>query len=110
MSQAPYQDISIDEYQQQFKSDHAPDFTLVDVRETDEYSAGCVPGAINIPLSEFQHRFHEIADDKPVVLVCASGNRSAMAADFMAAMGYTDLYNLVDGTMGWMMRGLPLER
>jgi rhodanese-related sulfurtransferase len=79
------------------------------VREEDEYEAGRLPGAINIPLSEFQFRVDEIGTDKPVVLVCARGNRSAQAANFMVGQGYDNLYNLVDGTMGWMMRGLPLE-
>lgn len=102
------QDISIDAYQEQFHAD--TDYILVDVRETDEYVAGHLPGAVNIPLSLLEMRFNEIGRDKPIVLVCAKGGRSAMAADFMASQAYADLYNLVDGTMGWMLRGLPLEK
>lgn len=103
----PITDIDIDEYQAQFTDADA--YTLVDVREVDEFEQGRLPGSINIPLSEFQLRVDEIDMDKPVVLVCARGNRSARAGDFMIGQGYENLYNLVDGTMGWMMRGLPLE-
>lgn len=103
----PVQEISIDEYQKKFPTN--ADYILVDVREIEEYAAGHLPGAVNIPLSMFQLRVNEIERDKPVVLVCARGGRSAMAAEFMETQGYSDLYNLVDGTMGWMMDGLPLE-
>lgn len=104
----PIQDISIADYQQQFTSD--TEYILLDVRETDEYAEGRLPGAINIPLSLLQLRVGEVGRDKPIVLVCARGGRSAMAAEFMENLGYGDLYNLIDGTMGWMMNGLPLER
>jgi rhodanese-related sulfurtransferase len=104
----PFTEISIDEYQAQFGAQD--NYLLVDVRETEEYSAGHLPNAINIPLSQFQFRVGEIPAGQPVVLVCARGGRSAMAADFMATQGYKALYNLVDGTAGWFERGLPLEK
>jgi rhodanese-related sulfurtransferase len=99
--------ININEYQDQFADAEA--FTLIDVREIDEFEQGRIPNAVNIPLNDLPDRLAEISQDKPVVLVCARGSRSAMAANFMAGQGYTQLYNLVDGTLGWMMRGLPLE-
>jgi rhodanese-related sulfurtransferase len=57
-----------------------------------------------------QQRVQEIPNDKPIVLVCARGGRSAMAADFMVSLGYENLYNLSDGTIGWILAGLPIER
>jgi len=102
-----YQDIDISSYQAQFSV--AP-HRLIDVREADEYLGGHLPQAVNIPLSAFQERVREIGSDLPIVLVCASGSRSAMAAEYMASLGYKNLYNLAGGTLGWMMRGLPLER
>lgn len=104
-----YNDLDIDNYREQFESGNSGEYQLIDVREEDEYEAGHIPGTINIPMSEFQARFDEISEDSPVVLVCATGNRSSQVAMFMASMGYSDLYNLEDGTRGWMMRGLPLE-
>lgn len=102
-----YQDIDISSYQAQFS---AVPHQLIDVREVDEYVGGHLPQAINIPLSAFQERVSEIGSDLPIVLVCASGGRSAMAAEYMASLGYGKLYNLAGGTLSWMMRGLPLER
>jgi len=107
------QDIDISKYQDSFGNNESAKYQLIDVREVEEYEEGHIPGAINIPLSEFQSRFDEIDEDEAgsIVLVCAAGGRSSMAADFMAANGYDpdNLYNLVDGTMGWMMNGLPME-
>lgn len=101
-----YQNIDIDTYNEQFDD---ADYTLVDVREIEEYQDGRIPGAVNIPLSLLQMRLDEIPREKPVVLVCARGGRSAMAAEFMVSAGYDELYNLEDGTLGWQMRGLPFE-
>lgn len=97
------QDISIEAYNEQFSPDTVQ---LVDVREIDEFEEIRIPYAINIPLSEFQFRMDEIAEDKPVVFVCRSGNRSAMAGDMLSANGYDEVYNLQEGMIGWMRRGL----
>ncbi|MCA9912948.1 MAG: rhodanese-like domain-containing protein [Anaerolineae bacterium] len=106
------QNLNIQQFRATFADNESAEYQLVDVREVDEFEAGRIPGAVNIPLSEFQSRFTEIENAGKIVLVCAAGGRSAMAADFMAGNGYEsdDLYNLVDGTMGWLMRGLPLEK
>jgi rhodanese-related sulfurtransferase len=104
-----HQDLDIKAFQEQFADNPTADYVLVDVREIEEYEQGHIPGAINIPLNSVPERMEEITKDKPVVLVCARGSRSEMAADFLSGHGYRDLYNLVDGTLGWMMRGLPTE-
>lgn len=103
-----YTDLDFETYKAQFSDNPNSDYVLVDVRETDEYAEGHLPNAINIPLSTFQMRFGEITHDKPIVLVCARGGRSAMAADFMVSQGYENLYNLEGGTMGWVLEGNPL--
>lgn len=107
---ANYSDISISEYQAQFETADNVEHLLLDVREVDEFSEARIPGAVNLPLSEFMARYNdEVPTDKPIVLVCAAGGRSAQAAGFLAAHGYTQLYNLIDGTMGWVARGLPVD-
>ena len=98
------QDLSIENYLEKFKA--GDDFQLIDVREVDEYEEIRIANAINIPLSEIQFRMDEISEDKPVILVCRSGNRSAMAGDMLSANGYGEVYNLMEGMMGWMRRGL----
>ena len=104
-----YTDINSEEYREQFASGDKGAYQLIDVREEDEYAAGHIPGTINIPLSEFPARVDELSEDSPVLLVCNTGVRSSQAALFLAGMGYEDLYNLEDGTKGWMKKGYAVE-
>jgi phage shock protein E len=83
--------------------------TLVDVRTRSEYIQGHVPGAVNIPLDQLQGRTDEIASDRPVVVICATGNRSQTGAKIFKQAGYSEVYNLQGGTMVWMMNGKSLE-
>jgi len=67
---------------------------IVDVRTKDEFSYGAVPGAINIPLDEIQHRLDEFGKkDKKIILYCATGARSAYAKQILNHYGYTNLEN-----------------
>jgi rhodanese-related sulfurtransferase len=104
-----YEQITIEEFQNNFVNNADADFVLVDVREEDEFAAGHLPGAVNIPLSEFQFRTDEVDEDRAIVLVCRTSNRSEMATQILASNGYDNLYHLLEGTVGWMRRGLPLE-
>ena len=105
-----YTDLTTADYQSQFASGDSGDYQLIDVREDDEYAAGRLPGAINIPLSEFMARADEINEDSPALLVCNTGVRSSQAAMYLYSLGYERLYNLEDGTKGWLNDGLPVER
>ncbi len=100
-----YTDISIEDFRQQFLSGAGGAFQLIDVREEDEHAAGHIPGAVNIPLSEFMARVDEIDDEQPAIFVCKTGVRSAQAALFLVSMGYEQLYNLEAGTKGWRESG-----
>jgi len=67
---------------------------VVDVRTTDEYEDEHFPKAINIPVNELSSRVAEIGPkDKPVVLYCASGARSAMGARILKSLGFSDVVN-----------------
>ena len=67
---------------------------VVDVRTEDEFMDGAFPGAVNIPLGELQQRFAELEPkDKVIVLYCASGARSAMAARILKGAGWKDVVN-----------------
>lgn len=80
---------------------------LVDVRERWEYVKGHLPGAENVPLGELP-RWTAGDTYRPLVLVCASGNRSGKAAKRLAKDGRREVANLVGGTSGWAARGLPI--
>lgn len=68
--------------------------TIVDVREPFEYQMGKVDGSINIPLGEVPRRIDEFKNmKKPLVLCCASGNRSGQATNFLAQNGVDQVYN-----------------
>jgi len=67
---------------------------IIDVRTPEEFSDGHYPEARNIPVAEIQARISEIGPkDAPVVLYCASGARSALAAKLLAAAGFSDVLN-----------------
>lgn len=70
---------------------------LVDVREAEEFSLGQIPGAVNIPLGELRRRTNEISRDKSVVLYCAVGLRSYLAARILMNKGFKDVKSLNGG-------------
>jgi phage shock protein E len=66
---------------------------IVDVRTPGEYAGGHIPGSINVPLNTLGANMDKIRKDKPAVLCCASGMRSAIACKQLKAAGYTEVYN-----------------
>lgn len=74
---------------------------MVDVREANEFRAGHIPGAVNMPLSEFRAHYTKLPKHQEVVLVCRSDNRSGMAQQFLRAQGFSMTRNLIDGMLGW---------
>ena len=79
----------------------AKTLNLIDVREADEFAAGHLPGAINLPLSDFLERYGELDKDKSYHIICQSGARSAQACAFLAGEGY-DVINVAGGTSAWL--------
>ena len=74
---------------------------FVDVREPSEFRGGHIQGFKNIPLGELPSRSAELQKDKPVVVMCRSGARSARAAKWLARHGFADVRNLEGGIMAW---------
>lgn len=74
---------------------------VVDVRQPEEYATGHISNAVLIPLGELVNRLGEIDKSKTVVVVCASGARSAQAADYMVGQGFYKVKNLVGGMQNW---------
>lgn len=76
---------------------------IVDVREPNEYAAGHVPGAINLPLSRFSPT--QLPQGKPIVLMCLAGGRSAKALCQAIEAGQGDICHYAAGASGWKNRG-----
>lgn len=84
--------------------------TLLDVREPNETNLGRLPGAVVIPRGTMETKVEAfIPRDAKVVIYCASGNRSAFAADTLQQMGYTDVASMAGGWSGWVAAGGPVE-
>ena len=81
---------------------------LIDVRADHEWEAGRIAGATHLPLDELPQRAGEVERDRPVVVYCRGGNRSAMAAAALAEAGY-DAVKMSEGIVGWDEADLPLE-
>jgi adenylyltransferase/sulfurtransferase len=83
------------------KMDRGEKFTLVDVREVDEYEVCSLPGAVLIPLGELPARIGELNPADEIILQCKSGGRSLRALQFLQAHGFQNLANLTGGIMAW---------
>ncbi len=82
------------------KLDAGEDFQLIDVREEFEYDTSNMNG-LNIPLGDVLREKDKIVKDKPVVIHCRSGKRSAQAIMLLEKEGFSDLYNLQGGILAW---------
>lgn len=83
---------------------------LVDVRELPELVGARVEGAVVLPLSSFEARFRELPTDRQLLIICASGYRSGLAAGFLTANGHPDAVNVTGGMTAWARAGLPVKR
>lgn len=93
----------------EFAAAHADGALVVDVREPHEYVGGHVPGARLIPMAQVQMRSAELAGGRPVYVICASGNRSLRAAQWLGAAGI-DARSVAGGTSAWIRAGGPVAR
>ena len=84
------------------------DVTVIDVRNATEWAEGQMPGATHIPLGHLTDRLAEIPRDKPVVVHCQAGTRSAIAASVLQRLGVRHVMNLVGGLSAWEGEGLPV--
>ncbi len=83
---------------------------VLDVRTLAEHAAGHIVGSLNIPLGQLPARLAEIPTDRPVVVQCQGGLRSAIAASLLQAHGHTEVVDLEGGFTAWQEAGLPVER
>ncbi|HVC44421.1 MAG TPA: molybdopterin-synthase adenylyltransferase MoeB [Candidatus Binataceae bacterium] len=105
-ARASIKQIDIDEARRMIDQ---PGTVLIDVRESDEWRQGHIPQAVAIPRGFLELRVEEKVPDHhtPVILQCASGTRSLLAARTLSELGYDNVYNLTGGFNAWKDRGLP---
>jgi rhodanese-related sulfurtransferase len=85
---------------------------VLDVREPKEYDTGHVLNAKLIPLGKLKERMGELEKyrDKPIVVMCRSGNRSGTACFLLGKQGFAQAYNLAGGVQAWQKNNLPLVK
>ena len=93
---------------------------LIDLREPDEYRKGCIPGAVLLPRGMLEFEIHNLvgatmpaADhppaEQPIILYCGTGGRSALAAQSLESMGYTNVRSMAGGLVAWAAAQLPID-
>lgn len=97
------------------KARRAKDTVVIDVRSPEEFAAGHIPGAVNVPVTgkgseEFEKKVSAAAKDKTVLVHCRSGVRSAKAVERMRQMGVSGIIEMPKGWVGWSDAGKPVEK
>jgi molybdopterin/thiamine biosynthesis adenylyltransferase/rhodanese-related sulfurtransferase len=102
-------EVSLEELKRRL--DAAEAFTLVDVREKEEFRAGCIPGAISVPRGLLEQLIEARIPDRTtkIVAYCAGGTRSALAAKTLAELGYANVETANPGFVRWKDLGFPID-
>ena len=112
-------EISCDEARALLDASDRGGWHFVDVRESDEWGEGRIPGARHFPRGFLEVRAdleHPKRDPwlavrgRKLLVYCGGGNRSALAAQTLIAMGFSEVASLAEGWSGWVRRGYPVER
>ncbi len=90
----------------------SPAVVVVDVREDNEWNRSRIPGAIHVGRGVLEMRIESRVPQKetPIIVYCQGGSRSALAADVLARMGFTDVSSLAGGLAAYQSAGLPLDQ
>lgn len=94
-------EITVPDAQKRYTQDQ-----ILDVREDFEVAEGMIPGALHIPMGQLGSRLGDLDKDRPIIVVCRSGNRSAAVADALNQAGYT-ADTMAGGMTAWQRAGLP---
>ena len=84
------------------------DLYLLDVRTAGEYQQARLEGARLIPIDQLARRIAELPKDRPILVYCAVGSRSAQVVNYLARQGYPEIYNLSGGIYAWAQNGYPV--
>ena len=83
---------------------------ILDVREPDEVATVRIDGGLHVPMSALPERIDEIPRDRPLLVLCAMGGRSAAVTGYLLRSGWTDVTNIDGGITAWERAGLPVTR
>lgn len=101
--------IDVTEAERRLRDDPARPL-LIDVREPNEFAAVRAPDAVLLPTSTFANRVGELPTDRPLLVICHVGGRSAAVIGFLARSGRADVTNVAGGMEAWERAGLPVRR
>ena len=102
--------IDVAEAANRLASDDPKGALLVDVREADELAVVRVADAIHVPTSTFTDHAEELPRDRPLLIMCATGVRSAAVTGYLLRNGWTEVTNVDGGITAWQRAALPVER
>lgn len=110
MSEPKLANIDVHELKKRWDAD--PNLCVIDVRETHEWQALRIPGALHIPKDELTERIEALIPslDKPIYLHCRGGTRSLYAGSCLLNIGYTEVYSIDGGISDWAAFGYPVEK
>lgn len=94
----------------QWVNDASHKLRVIDVRQMQEIAMGTVPRAEALPLHILPEKVHELSPTEKLVVICRSGARSAQACMFLQQNGFSNVYNLRGGMMGWLQSGFPAHQ
>jgi rhodanese-related sulfurtransferase len=108
-AKAHIREIKADQLAELLKASPAP--VLVDVREDNEWDKSRIPGAIHVGRGVLESSIESRVPQKstPIVVYCRGGGRSAVAADVLGKIGYTNVSSLAGGLTGYQAAGLPVD-
>jgi rhodanese-related sulfurtransferase len=83
-------------------------YIILDVRSKEEFDSGHLDSALLIPVNELESRYGELPKDKPIIVYCRSGKRSAQAAAILVNKGFSQVYDMTGGINAWTGKGYPV--
>jgi len=94
--------VNVVDFSQEWQGGDKP--FLLDVREPNEYDTAKIEGSVLIPLGQLPGRLEEVPKDRPVVVHCLAGGRSAKAVEYLLNHGFTDVRNMEGGIRAWSLQ------
>jgi hydroxyacylglutathione hydrolase len=106
MPTASVPQVAVDEAKRRWSADEA---TVLDVRQRGEFAEAHIPHAMNVSAGNLVAKIANVPKDRPLLVMCAGGDRSVAASSVLAALGFENVTNVTEGFDSWRSQGLPVE-